>query len=327
MQINEYLDQFMTTGRTGNYWFVRTDNGFNFDAFTNNNFIGIGWNEITVHNIQNLSKEEIKRKISRTEGLKRDGTLKINLNTPEGKSKATAIYNKLIRFKNLKKGDIIICPSKKGSRLAFGVISDNILQSNAEPQDLCEYYKRRNVNWLSIKNFGNLDPMFYQIKTTRHAISDVKKYHPYIDKVINTVFIKNNFGHYIVDIKTQNSINTETLLAFIKSTNDLLSIINEKLLFGENIDDSSIKLNLQSPGTIEYIIAGGKTILIYAALMSQISCGIEDAEANNPANIPNETPVEQLVYKVMTENTEIVNDITKAMTELEVDGNKINSYK
>mgnify|MGYP006141146013 CR=1 FL=1 len=47
------------------YWFVRTDNGDNYESFLRNGFIGIGWNEITVEDLRKIDVygESIRQKI------------------------------------------------------------------------------------------------------------------------------------------------------------------------------------------------------------------------------------------------------------------------
>jgi len=306
MKLEQLLNQHLESPKTENYWFVRTDKGSNFDAFTNFDFIGIGWNTITVENLKKLTVNEIKSRIAIIEDL--------DLGTSKGKSKATAIYNKILRFSKLKKGDVIISPSYKAHEFAFGIIQDDVMYSSVENEDLCQYYKRRKVKWIKKKHFSNLDPVFYQIKTTRHAISDIKKYASFIDKEINTMYIKDNAGHYVIDIKSHEDINTQALLAFIKTTNELTSIINEKLNFDESIDDGSIKLNLQSPGKVEFKIPGGKTVICLAALLSVYSCRDEP--------ITESTPVE--LQHIANEHPELIEDFRESMRVLDIDSKKIN---
>jgi|GEM_PF-4710568 hypothetical protein len=49
------------------YWFVRTDSGTYYDTFKENNFIALGWNNITVRDIKEslVNPEPLKKENSR----------------------------------------------------------------------------------------------------------------------------------------------------------------------------------------------------------------------------------------------------------------------
>ncbi|MBE7691278.1 hypothetical protein [Tenacibaculum piscium] len=310
--VHNFIENFIKEPieKTGNYWFVRTDRGHNFNNFTTGGFIGIGWNDISIEDMDDDKIEITKTKIARLERLDQTES--------RDKSKVTSIYNKLKRFTSLQKGDIIISPSKKAYKIAFGIVKENNCYFENIPTDFCEYQKRIKVEWVSIKPFEQLDSMFYQIKGTRHSISDIKKYAPFIDKEMNTIYIKNNSGHYVVDVRSSDDINTFSLLEFIKQTNYFISLINEEFNFNENIDDSSIKLNVQSPGKIEFKIPGGKTMVMLAFLIPFIGC--EDSETNTPRELI--TPIQ----KIKSENTEQIEDYKKAMNELNIKYDSIVSF-
>jgi len=124
------------------YWFVRTDSGKNFETFVKNSFIGIGWNGITLEDLRDASLKaaEVKRKIAKR--------YNIDIDKSSGKGKTTAIYTKLLRFKEFKKGDLIIIPSSNSKLYAFGIIQDNSIYNDIDQTHNCSYYKRRKVEWL-----------------------------------------------------------------------------------------------------------------------------------------------------------------------------------
>jgi restriction system protein len=216
------------------YWFIRTDNGVNFEPFTENGFIGIGWNPITLEDITKLSAIEVQQKIAKT--------YNIDLELAKGKSKVTSIYNKLIRFKDLKKGDVIIVPSNSSGRLAFGIVEDTNVYIDIEKSHDCEYYKRKKVNWITTKSLGELDPIFYEIKISRHAISNIKHYEDYIDRIMSTFYFKDNFGNFVFDVNQDEDINLIELVDLISSIQKLLHNINDFYQFDEKVDECVIKL-------------------------------------------------------------------------------------
>ncbi|MEO3403243.1 hypothetical protein AAFN85_05040 [Mucilaginibacter sp. CAU 1740] len=312
MLFQELIDHVNNLQADKQYWFVRTDSGLYFDTFVENNFIGIGWNQITLEDIRKLSPDQMKDKIAKTEGL--------DITLSKSKGTVSGIYNKIQRFNNLKEGDIIIVPSRSSSRYAFGVIEDSKIYNDLDQTHNCPYHKRKKVKWLTVKHVSSLDPIFYQIKVSRHAISNIKRFENYIDNVTNHLYIKEGYGHYVLDIKTTDDINVKSLLALIQSIQKLAEDINREFQLNENIDNSSIKLNLQSPGKIEFKVQTGKTLIILAAVLS-IASGC--APNNHQMTVQDRQKLDTFV--------EVHQDtIRKAETEIEelkVDKSNINAFK
>ncbi|PTQ92405.1 hypothetical protein C8P68_1125 [Mucilaginibacter yixingensis] len=294
------------------YWFVRTDSGLYFDTYTKHDFIGIGWNQITVEDLHKRSEVEIKTKIAQSEGY--------DLGITKGKGKVSAIYNKLKRFDSLAKGDIVIIPSASSSRYAFGVIEDSTIYVDSKETNDCSYHKRRKVKWLAIKQVSSLDPVFYQIKVSRHAISNIKRFEKYIDNVTDHLYIKEGYGHFVLDIKTQDDINVKALLTLIESLQELAKQINIEFNLNENIDSSSIRLNLQSPGKIEFKLHSGKTLIILAAVLSIASgCTLNSDQISTADN--------HKLEKFVTIHQDTIQQAEQGIDELKVDRDKINAFK
>lgn len=295
------------------YWFVRTDNGQYFQHYYDNGFIAIGWNYITINDLQQSSQAgtEIKLKVAQHSGLDIG-------NNAIDKRKATSIYNKLRAFRELRTGDLIIIPSHSSQRLAFGYIVDNILYSNIDDPE-CDFYKRRKVNWIENKDIDELDKIFYQIRVSRHTISSVKKYESYIDKVVQTLFMKDGYSHYVMDLATNDDINFKTLLELINRINEITEKLNDDFHLGEDLNNNSIKLNLQSPGKIEFKFLNGKSLILLATLLGPLSLG-----PVAPLGGINDAEIQQLEnFKQV--NQQSLQDIESALEELEVDRDKINS--
>lgn len=307
MEFNEIFKSVETLEKNKGYWFVRTDSGIHFNTYVDNGFVAIGWNQITVEDLKTLPKSKIKSKIAESEGY----DLEIN----KEKGIVTSIYNKIKRFQELKKGDLIIIPSDKSTRYAFGIIEDTDIHVNIDGKFDCSYFKRKKVKWLTIKHVRDLDPIFYQIKVSRHAISDISRFDNYIDNVTNNLYIKEGYTHYVIDINTNDDINLKSLLTFVTSIQDLSEKINSEFSFNEDIDSSSIKLNLQSPGIIEIKLLTGKSLVALAIIISLLSCSDPKAATNSPQEIQN-------FMEVNKDSLEIIN---QSMKELEIYSDHINS--
>jgi len=304
MRIEEFVTKTQTINPHRNYWFVRTDSGVHFDTFYENDFIGIGWNYITINDLINKSAQEVKTIIAQREGF--------DFNLAKGRSSAGSVYNKLIAFKDLKKGDLIIIPSHSSHRLAFGIVDDSKVFSNIEDSHHCSYHKRRKINWLLNERLDALDPMFYQVRITRHTISKINKYDSYIDNITNSLYFKDGSAHFVVDVKTKDEINLKSLIKFIDNVQDLTEKINSYYNFNENVEQASIKLNLQSPGLIDFKLPIGRTLIVLATIITFASCN---------KTFDNNSDLKPFVEA----NTEILDTIQQNMNDLEIDREKINS--
>ncbi|MEN7549071.1 hypothetical protein AAG747_14205 [Rapidithrix thailandica] len=308
MIIEELVSKVSEISRETEYWFVRTDSGKYFDTFTNNGFIGIGWNQITLDELLNSQKDVVKEKIARIEEL--------DPQDQNSKGNITAIYNKLLNFINLRKGDIVIIPSHSSNYFAFGEVSDSLTYIENDNLADCEFRKRKKIRWITKKAIGDLDPTFHKIKISRHTISSVKDYSRYIDNVISNLYIKEDNTHFVLDIKTQREINVKSLLKLVEGIQDLVESIDVHFQLNEEIDYNAIRLNLQSPGKIEFKLQVGKSLIILAAVLSLTCCD------SSSANIQHKEELENIIEI----NNDTLQSIKNVMDELEVDRQKINSF-
>ena len=282
-----------------NYWFIRTSKGRNFEAFTNGGFIGIGWNYITAQDLRERTEAEIRVKIALNERNSR-GELYDSAST-KGKTKITSIYNKIRKFEALQEGDLIVIPSRNSEFLSFGFVADSEIYNDFVDLD-CDFYKRRRINWIVTKSLFELDPIFYKIIFSMHAISGLNGYASYIDKVVSHIFVKGDRSHLVMDIRTQEDINMDALTGLMASMKELTAEINSEFQLGEDLSNSSVKLNVQSPGAIEFIYNQGRSILIGAILLAApivVSCSHgQEAQASTPAQ----------KYAERVENIQLISD-------------------
>lgn len=267
-----------------NYWFIRTSKGKNWEAFTNGGFIGIGWNYITAQDLRDSTEVEIRAKIALNErnnkGELYDSTSK------NGKTKITSVYNKIRKFEALEEGDLIVIPSRNSEFLSFGFVADAEIYNDFVDLD-CEFFKRRRINWIVTKGLFELDPIFYKIIFSMHAISSLNGYASYIDKVVSHIFVKGDRSHLVMDIRKQEDINMDALTGLMASMKELTAEINNQFQLGEDLSNSSVKLNVQSPGAIEFIYNQGRSILIASILLATpmaVSCSHgEHSRTSTPA--------------------------------------------
>ena len=298
MEIKEILEKVENFSTERDYWFVRTNYGKNFDIFYEGDYIAIGWDYLTVNDIKTKADSEIKEIIKNKEGLD-------SFNSKQ-KGKITLFYNRIKAFFKLKKGDIIIVPSRNSDRLAFGEIMDDEPYEDKDALENSIYFKRRKVKLLEQKIIYELDPIFFQLKTNQHTISDANRFAPYIDKVIGNLFRKGDLTHYVLNIEKTEDINFKDLSGFMDNIEQLVTSINSELEFNEELDQFFVKINLQSPGKIELIKKAGKSLAVLAFLLSAVACGEEKVE------------MDPKLQKIYDENASVLIDTKTKIDTLDI---------
>lgn len=224
-----------------NYWFVRTESGRYYDEFILGEFIAIGWDQITPFDL-NTPEEDILQKIQ---------TAYPDANVPK------LIYNQINRFCNeMKPGDVVIIPSSSSNYLAFGEIISDVQIVEISEDDIidgaCPYTKRRAVRWHKSISKYRIDPYLYQLFRSHHTISSANNYASHIDRTLNDFYIKGDKVHLILHVETENNI---PAILLVKLISGLLDRIDDFSKSYENVNSSEIeiKINVQSPGLVEFI--------------------------------------------------------------------------
>jgi restriction system protein len=296
----ELLTEVVEVSTEINYWFFRTEGGDYFESFLNNDYIAIGWNNVLLRDIRNKTNIEVKSIIERVENIKTEGRTK--------KHKLTDIYNKIWRFENFKKGDIIIIPSASSHELVFGeIMDDRAFEAPSGTHD-CPFEKRRHVQWLTpITPLSSLDPTFDKLRRPRHTIVNVSEYDYYIDSVIHSVYTKNGSSHLVVKVLQQEEINLKDLAEILVGIQEIMEIVNEEFHLNENIDDTTIKIYLQSPGLFN-IKNLGKSLVLTAMILGSASCSSDEQ--------PQAT--QQIIEKVRHENPDKIDTLTTKMQNMHI---------
>lgn len=245
-----------------NYWLIRTSSGDFFDDFYTNNYVAIGWNELSdINYIRNAKDEDFKEYVKSI--------------YPE-EEKPGYIANQVKRFLfEIKKDDIILIPSINSEYIAFGKVTSesayirNIPQKNLElnyPQ--CDFLKSINVSWIKLVRRNEFDPYLYKLMSAHSTISNVYKYESHINRILYPVYIKNDFIHTTYNVINTEDIPANTLITFLTTVLNSVDIFNK--ITNNSIEKSSIniKLNVQSPGPIEFIgyAMGGGLIVAFTTL-------------------------------------------------------------
>lgn len=235
------------------YWLVRTMGGDYYKEFVQEDFIAIGYNEITLNDLKQLPSLEHTAKNTLSEIF--DNRLGIK------KEKSSYIISQILRFyREIKVGDVVIVPGRNSHFASFGIVVSDMYEDvkNLHKADSCQFTKRKKIDWRIHQNKFRLNPNLQLMFNTRHIISDVDGYASYIDSLMNDFYIKDDEAHLVLRIKTENEISTEQFFAFYQVFN-----IVDKFCKEQNIDETTkdiiLKIQMESPGDVRL---SSKSILI-----------------------------------------------------------------
>lgn len=320
MQVNKIIPEI---SESTNYWLVRTQGGDFFKEFYFENYIAIGWNEITDVNLMTEEKRE-------------ELTMKIR-DTFTDSTKPGGIATLLIRFnEEMKKGDIVIIPDSSSRIIAFGEVLDNeiYIEDETEEDEIdeetddevkCHYIKRRRVKWIKTQTKNNIDIYLFKILNSHHTISRIKEeYQNIVDRSLYPYYMKNGQAHLVLRVKQEKNISLVQLSKLLSSN---LKIIDEYNNVTEsNIDKNNIdiKLNINSAGPVE-IISNPYTILMIGVALTFIVGGRFTFKYNEESGAECEAGSDGLIEKIikliesLKKDKVISNEIVETVKELKVE--------
>lgn len=268
--INDYLQDIKSTipnvNSTSDYWLVRADSGRYYDDFRINNYVGIGWNEISLQDIRGTNNDSSKLKLILKDKL------------PEAKEKGYSeqkcgiTAGQLMRFcNNIKLNDIVIVPSAGSSEFLVGKVIGDIFEiSDEQPKEnltfgleyeKSEFRKRWPIEWVG--SFGRLeaDSALFKMIYSHTTLSKVNEYKTFINRALFSCYIEDNKLHLNYQVTEKKEIQGVYLGQFVYQ----YSVLND-LLFPDTRVDS--KVNVQSPGVIEFITYGIPAGLMIFGILS-----------------------------------------------------------
>ena len=263
-EISNLVDQLVKIKPQKQYWFIRTMGGSYYPDFLANDFVAIGYDEIKA--------EEIAYAYSQP---KSQNALAIIIRDHyKDHKKPKYIGNQLLDFSyGMAQGDVVIIPSENSDLLSFGEIQDERPYLGSKTTNVerpCPFLKRRKVKWLKRDvRLIMLDPQFYRIRFVHRALTKVDAYSEgFIDRELYPLFLKENQGHLAINVRTEEPIKFND---FYLAWAELFSLTEE---FGEtegiiiDRDDFDIRVNVQSPGTVEFITQSILAIVMMALVLS-----------------------------------------------------------
>lgn len=320
------------------YWFVRTNGGLFYDEYKNENFIAVGYNNIVSIDLKKISSDS-----SYKDALIEK--IKVAIDTNDTKQiRPTLVFNQLNRFINeMQIGDIVLIPSVNSQYISFGEITSNLeiitSDKSTEEEGKCPFAKRRKIHWIRTISREKLDPYLYKAIYSHHVITDVSESSGYINRSLSSLYVENNKAHITFRVNTTNDIALSDIRPFLYSFENIAKMAELPDEIIKATENMKIKINVQSPGPIEYICATSVIMLIAAIIgilgiisvmkiakkqggSFSLSIGIKGFSFSGSFNPPKEQTADELAKKIMASPTAMqeIAQMAAAIEKLDISG-------
>lgn len=247
-ELDSVINSITRFSSTRSYWFVRTQGGDYYDTFIQNSYIAIGYDNIRLSTVKG-AYENSKGKIALVEAIKE--------RFPD-ENRPGYIATQIIDFTyNIKQGDIVIIPSASSGSISIGeVVSTPVYEVDKRLSDQdCPFLKRKEVKWIKLElTFEEIDTQLIKLKYHQRTVSKIPEdLTPFIDRTILPLYIKDDNAHLALNVRKKDS---QPAYMLFSTWAELLELSEE---FGNekgleiNKEDFDLRINVQSPGTIEFI--------------------------------------------------------------------------
>lgn len=214
------------------YWMIRTMAGSYYGDFVRNGYVAVGYNDITL---------EFLRRLPEAEAAAKTELKAFFMNVYPNINNTGYPVAQLLRFtREIHQGDIVIIPSSNAAHVAIGVVRGEIYEEGnpqIDDEHRCSFKKRRRVEWKFSGRRALLPPALQLMFNSRHILSDVSNYAPYVDSIVNDCYVKDDVFNLVLRIRTQKSV----------SLDDFCDLKAVSFL----IDDFCARHNISSQGTLD----------------------------------------------------------------------------
>lgn len=255
---------------TKKYWMVRTNDGANYNIFSENGFVALKFRNYPTQFLNEIERNypEISSRLpqikKRLMDLNHDKV--IDLDYVEGEKDFNVGVGRLAKqiatmAFYIKKNDIVLIPDRGANRIKIGRITDDGLIPNDEGKGSFSF--SRKVTWLKEITKNRLDPCLYKALGAHQAICDITKYAEYIERNYNSYFALNNKYHYVLAVNAEN-VRAWQLSNILYDILNGVKLISEDNNLGLDIDDINFTINVNSPGKFSFVTSPRCAVMIMA---------------------------------------------------------------
>lgn len=329
----EFVVDYITDRK---YWFVRTNGGEYYDEYLRKGFIAVGFNWIIDASLikqaekDNVSKRALYEKI-KAEAAEDDGK----------QIKPGLVVNQIKRFLlEMNPGDIVLIPSENSQYIAFGEItSDTYIINESELQEnSCPFIKRRRVKWGKKLSRGSLDPYLFKAIYSHHVITDVSDSSSFINRSLSGMYVLGDKAHITFRVSTQEAVRLSDIQPLLYGFEEVAIAANFPTNITLEIKAIELKINIQSPGPIEYIVSmgglAGIAAIIIAISIYRVTSAVRKnggtlslkiagfsckCKVNKPDNSPHDISIDELIEKISNnpEALRRLNEMANAIDKLD----------
>lgn len=240
----ELVDDIKSIDSEQQYWMVRTMGGSYYDEFVSGGYIAIGYNQVSLANINSLPPSEVTAK----EALK----AMFHDRYPDLRNSGYPVAQ-LLRFtRDIKDGDIVVIPSSGAYYVAFGVADGNMYEEEyplIDNEHHCTFKKRYKIQWKHRTVRTSLPPVLQLMFNSRHILSDINSYSQYIDSIMNDCYVKDDVLHLVLKIQTEDEVSLDDFCDI-----RAISVLIDDFCRRCNIpyeDALLMKIQMESPGWLK----------------------------------------------------------------------------
>ena len=241
-----------------NYWLIRTAGGEWYDEFSNDGFIGINWNELTINHCESVNRTEAEIIISNY--------------YPESKQPGKIINNIYKFYKQIKSGDLVMIPDQNSKKINFGIVEEDspyeitVSQTKID-EGYCPFIKRRKITWVKEVYRNHFSLKLFRMMQSHNTISNANDYADEIDSILNDFYLKGDTVHYKIRVNKENDLTYQSLRTLVNIPWDLAKYINSDY----NLNDLITTISVQSPGDQKLVGKGKKSVTFFVGLSILLS--------------------------------------------------------
>ena len=252
------------------YWMVRTDDGANYNTFSENGIVALNLRNLSLADLRVLHQQRqdkagcvplIKEMLTR---LHNEGRIALSFDREaNGYSMnmsrlAGQIY---CMAYEMSYSDIVMIPSHGASEIQIGRIID---ADRVTDERVTERFSiARRVEWIRTISKKRFDPCLYKALGAHQAISNVSDYSQFIERNYRSYFTLDDKMHYVLTVNTD-SVSARKLSKYVSGILDAAKEVSDACGLNVDVDEVEFSINVNSPGKFSFISTVKASILIIA---------------------------------------------------------------
>ena len=272
-QLLQEVTEASATINTKKYWLVRTDDGANYNTFSERNFVALNLQNFPIGFVNAARQiEHPKERLS----LLKNSLIQLHQQQPNllsydpiDSSYSSNIGRLASQISSISlemnRGDIVLIPSQGASILKIGRIVD--VDLSTDEAITRQFSFARKVEWIKEISKRRLEANLYKALGAHQAICDISKYASVIERNYTSYFVIDDEYHYVLTVNAE-TVSAYELTALVQNVLKTVDEISHDFNLGIDVKDIKISINVNSPGKMDFISTGKKVILTMAVAVA-----------------------------------------------------------